>query len=56
MLQGTRPMACPHVIALAQVLKRAAHKVKGEVAVTAGFVPFKVPVPPLLRKLCFPLL
>ena len=43
---------------LAQVLKRArctrCHKVKGEVAVTAGFVPFKVPGSPVVDKTVFP--
>ena len=30
------------------------HKVKGEVAVTAGFVPFKVPGSPVVEKTVFP--
>ena len=35
------------------VLAHAAHKVKGEVAVTAVFVPFKVPGSPLVEKTVF---
>ena len=43
----------------AQVLKtargsRCPHKVKGEVAVTEGFVPFKVPGSPVVDKTVFP--
>ena len=30
------------------------HKVKGEVAVTAGFVPFKAPGSPVVEKTVFP--
>ena len=50
-------MTLPHVIALAQGkvrVARAAHKVRGEVAVTAGFVPFKVPGSPVVEKTVFP--
>ena len=52
-----RWIACPHAIVWLKTKRRAPRafaQVKGEIAVTAGFVPFKVPGSPIVEKTVFP--